>query len=82
VFTPTQIQVILDQEAQVAKESLRAGDQDKARRALRRRKYQETLLQQTYGQLEQLEQLVSIDNTEDFSDIHLVLGGKYRVLVD
>ncbi|PVG04827.1 Snf7-domain-containing protein [Serendipita vermifera] len=53
------IQVILDQEEQVAKEALRAGNKEKARRALRRRKYQENLLQQTDGQLEQLEQLVS-----------------------
>ncbi|KAG8826694.1 Vacuolar protein sorting-associated protein 20 [Serendipita sp. 411] len=53
------IQVILDQETQLAKEALRAGNQEKARRALRKRKYQESLLQQTDGQLEQLEQLVS-----------------------
>jgi Snf7 len=53
-----QIQVILNQEAEVAKQALKAGDKEKARRALRRRKYQESLLQQTDGQLEQLEQLV------------------------
>lgn len=45
----------------MAKEALQAGDKEKARRALRRRKYQESLLEQTYGQLEQLEQLVSAD---------------------
>lgn len=42
----------------MAKESLRKGEKEKARRALRRRKYQESLLQQTDGQLETLEQLV------------------------
>ncbi|KAG8816297.1 Vacuolar protein sorting-associated protein 20 [Serendipita sp. 399] len=53
------IQSVLDQETQLAKEALRAGNQEKARRALRKRKYQESLLQQTDGQLEQLEQLVA-----------------------
>lgn len=53
-----QIQVILNQESEMAKRALKAGDKEKARRALRRRKYQESLLQQTDGQLEQLEQLV------------------------
>lgn len=53
------IQVILDQEEQLAKDALRKGEKEKARRALRRRKYQESLLQQTDGQLEQLEQLVA-----------------------
>ncbi|CAG7851613.1 Charged multivesicular body protein 6-A AltName: Full=Chromatin-modifying protein 6-A [Serendipita indica DSM 11827] len=53
------IQWILDQETQLAKEALRKGEKEKARRALRRKKYQESLLQQTDGQLEQLEQLVA-----------------------
>src|ERR1700761_3406323 len=55
------IQFILDREHNVAKECLAAGQKDKALLALRRRKYQETLLSKTYGQLTTLEELVSCD---------------------
>ena len=54
------IQVILDREHQIAKECLANGQKDKALVALRRRKYQETLLSRTYGQLGNLEELVSL----------------------
>ena len=54
-----QIRAILDREHQIAKQHLAAGDKDRALIALRRRKYQESLLVKTDSQLENLEQLVS-----------------------
>ncbi|ESK97968.1 snf7 family protein [Moniliophthora roreri MCA 2997] len=54
-----QIQVILDREQAIAKEHLANGQKDRALTALRRRKYQQSLLVKTDGQLESLEQLVS-----------------------
>jgi charged multivesicular body protein 6 len=53
-----QIQVILDREHQIAKTHLAVGDKDRAIIALRRRKYQQSLLLKTDGQLAKLEQLV------------------------
>ncbi|KAG7450639.1 uncharacterized protein BT62DRAFT_1001439 [Guyanagaster necrorhizus] len=53
------IQVILDREHAIAKEHLTAGRKDRAIVALRRRRYQQSLLLKTDGQLENLEQLVS-----------------------
>ncbi|KAG8717242.1 Vacuolar protein sorting-associated protein 20 [Ceratobasidium sp. 394] len=53
------IQTVLDREHAVAKESLANGNQRVALLALRRRKYQESMLQKTEGQLETLESLVS-----------------------
>lgn len=50
---------MLDREQQIAKEALAAGNKAKALTALRQRKYQETLLSQTDGQLATLQQLVS-----------------------
>ncbi|KAI6047731.1 Snf7 family [Pisolithus marmoratus] len=67
------IQVILDQEYEIAKSYLTAGDRDRAIIALRRRKYQQSLLFKTDGQLENLEQLVS---TIEFSLVEVsVLHG-------
>ncbi|KAI6108427.1 Snf7 family [Pisolithus croceorrhizus] len=67
------IQVILDQEYEIAKSYLAAGDRDRATIALRRRKYQQSLLLKTNGQLENLEQLVS---TIEFSLVEIsVLHG-------
>ncbi|KAI6031656.1 hypothetical protein PISMIDRAFT_38463, partial [Pisolithus microcarpus 441] len=67
------IQVILDQEYEIAKAHLAAGDRDRATIALRRRKYQQSLLLKTDGQLENLEQLVS---TIEFSLVEIsVLHG-------
>lgn len=54
----TQIQRVLDREHEIAKEQLGAGNKDRAILALRKRKYQESLLAKTDGQLENLEQLV------------------------
>lgn len=53
------IQVVTDREKQIAKECLARGEKDKALLALRRKKYQESLLDQTDAQLEQLERLTS-----------------------
>src|SRR5882762_10895607 len=54
-----QLQVILDREHEIAKQHLAAGYKDRALVALRRRKYQESLLLKTDGQLQGLEELVS-----------------------
>ncbi|KAG9119889.1 Vacuolar protein sorting-associated protein 20 [Ceratobasidium sp. 392] len=54
-----QIQTVLDREHAIAKESLANGNKRIALLALRRRKYQESMLQKTDGQLETLENLVS-----------------------
>ncbi|THH17391.1 hypothetical protein EW146_g3406 [Bondarzewia mesenterica] len=67
------IQVILDREHEIAKQHLAAGQKDRALIALRRRKYQESLLTKTDGQMENLEQLVS---TIEFSLVEVsVLHG-------
>ncbi|KAG6911524.1 hypothetical protein DXG01_011826 [Tephrocybe rancida] len=67
------IQVVLDREHTIAKAHLAAGQKDRAVIALRRRKYQQSLLVKTDGQLENLEQLVS---TIEFSLVEVsVLHG-------
>ncbi|GLB36037.1 putative SNF7 family protein [Lyophyllum shimeji] len=67
------IQVVLDREHAIAKAHLAAGQKDRAIIALRRRKYQQSLLLKTDGQLEHLEQLVS---TIEFSLVEVsVLHG-------
>ncbi|KAL1708986.1 Snf7 family [Schizophyllum commune] len=67
------IQTILDREHAIAKTHLANGQKDRAIIALRRRKYQESLLVKTDGQLENLEQLVS---TIEFSLVEVsVLHG-------
>lgn len=57
---PPQIQFILEREHQIAKSHLIAGDKDRALTALRRRKYQQSLLLRTDDQLAALEQLVGL----------------------
>ena len=52
------ITVLTDRETEVAKECLARNDRRRALLALRRKKYQESLLSKTDGQLAQLEQLV------------------------
>ncbi|KAJ7275159.1 Snf7 family [Mycena haematopus] len=67
------IQVVLDREHAIAKTHLAAGNKDRAVIALRRRKYQQSLLLKTDGQLETLEELVS---TIEFSLVEVsVLHG-------
>ena len=51
--------VITSREKEIAKECLVRGEKDKALLALRRKKYQESLLAKTDSQLEQLEKLTS-----------------------
>jgi charged multivesicular body protein 6 len=58
------IRVVTDLETQAAKDLLRQGDKKRALIALRRKKYQESLLTKTDDQLFQLEKLV---NTVEFS---------------
>jgi charged multivesicular body protein 6 len=53
------ITVVTAREKEIAKECLAKGDKDKALLALRRKKYQESLLAKTDSQLEQLEKLTS-----------------------
>lgn len=53
------ITVLTDRETQIAKECLAQNDRRRALLALRRKKYQESLLEKTDGQLAQLEQLAS-----------------------
>ncbi|KAI0034259.1 Snf7 family, partial [Vararia minispora EC-137] len=68
-----QIETIRNREHEIAKRHLAAGRKDRALIALRRRKYQESLLEKTDGQLENLEQMVS---TIEFSLVEVsVLHG-------
>ncbi|KAB8290674.1 hypothetical protein MFRU_008g01700 [Monilinia fructicola] len=53
------ITVLTDRETAIAKEMLSKGDKKRALLALRRKKYQESLLAKTDAQLEQLEKLTS-----------------------
>ena len=53
------ITVLTDREKAIAKECLAKGDTHRAKLALRRKKYQEGLIQKTDAQLAQLEQLTS-----------------------
>ncbi|ETI21884.1 hypothetical protein G647_05953 [Cladophialophora carrionii CBS 160.54] len=53
------ITVITNRETEIAKACLAKGDKQKALLALRRKKYQESLLSKTDAQLEQLEKLTS-----------------------
>ncbi|KAI9653895.1 MAG: Vacuolar protein sorting-associated protein 20 [Trizodia sp. TS-e1964] len=53
------ITVLTDRETAIAKEMLSKGDKRRALLALRRKKYQESLLAKTDAQLEQLEKLTS-----------------------
>ncbi|XP_006454623.1 hypothetical protein AGABI2DRAFT_60661 [Agaricus bisporus var. bisporus H97] len=67
------IQTILDREHAIAKAHLATGQKDRAVIALRRKKYQESMLVRTDKQMENLEQLVS---TIEFSLVEVsVLHG-------
>ncbi|KAJ7783664.1 Snf7 family [Mycena maculata] len=67
------IQVVLEREHAIAKTHLATGQKDRAVIALRRRKYQQSLLLKTDSQLETLEELVS---TIEFSLVEVsVLHG-------
>lgn len=84
------ITVLTDKETEIAKQMIAKGDKKRALLALRRKKYQETLLAKTDAQLEQLEKLTSSvefaliqkdvvfglqQGTKVLSDIHAEMGG-------
>ena len=84
------ITVLTDRETAIAKQMLAQGDKKRALLALRRKKYQESLLAKTDGQLEQLEKLTSSvefaliqkdvvfglqQGTKVLRDIHAEMGG-------
>ena len=84
------ITVLTDRETQIAKQMLARGDKKRALLALRRKKYQESLLSKTDGQLEQLEKLTSSvefaliqkdvlfglqQGTKVLKEIHAEMGG-------
>src|SRR3984885_12904549 len=84
------ITVITSREKEIAKECLARGEKDKALLALRRKKYQESLLAKTDSQLEQLEKLTSSvefalvqkdvvfglqQGTQVLKEIHKEMGG-------
>ncbi len=72
-----QVQGILDREHAIAKAQLAAGQKDRALIALRRRKYQQSLLTRTDQQLENLEQLVCVSVLSTFLFSDLGLGFNY-----
>lgn len=88
------ITIITNREKEIAKECLRNGDKTRALLALRKKKYQETLLARTDQQLAQLEMLTSDvefalvqkdvvfglqQGTSVLKQIHKEMGGLERV---
>jgi charged multivesicular body protein 6 len=88
------ITVITNRETEIAMEMLAKGDKKKALLALRRKKYQESLLSKTDAQLEQLEKLTSNvefaliqkdvvfglqQGTKVLKEIHAEMGGIEQV---
>ncbi|KAI0900935.1 charged multivesicular body protein 6 [Annulohypoxylon nitens] len=88
------ITVLTDKETAVARQMLAAGDKKRALLALRRKKYQESLLEKTDAQLAQLEQLTrSVEfaliqkdvvfglqqGTKVLKEIHAEMGGVEHV---
>lgn len=88
------IKVLTDRETDIAKQMLAKGDKRRALIALRKKKYQETLLAQTDGQLEQLEKLTANvefaliqkdvvfglqQGTKVLNEIHAEMGGLENV---
>jgi charged multivesicular body protein 6 len=88
------ITVLTDRETAIAKEMLAQGDRRRAVLALKRKKYQESLLSKTDSQLEQLEVLTSSvefalvqkdvlfgleQGTKVLTEIHQEMGGLQQV---
>ncbi|KAF7549893.1 hypothetical protein G7Z17_g6090 [Cylindrodendrum hubeiense] len=84
------VTVLTDKETDIAKQMLAKGDKPRALLALRRKKYQESLLAKTDAQLEQLEKLTSSvefaliskdvvfglqQGTKVLKEIHTEMGG-------
>lgn len=77
------IRVLTEKETDVARQCLAKGDKKRALLALRRKKYQESLLDQTDTQLEQLEQLMrSVEFAQIQKDVLFGLQQGNRVLKD
>ncbi|KAL1879115.1 hypothetical protein VTK73DRAFT_7339 [Phialemonium thermophilum] len=75
------IAVLTDRETQIAKQMIAKGDKQKALLALRRKKYQESLLAKTDAQLEQLENLTaSVEFAKIQKDIFFGLQQGTKVL--
>jgi hypothetical protein len=75
------IRVLTAKETDVARQCLAKGDKKRALLALRRKKYQESLLTQTDAQLEQLEQLMrSVEFAQIQKDVLFGLQQGNRVL--
>lgn len=75
------IRVLTAKETDVARQCLAKGDKKRALLALRRKKYQESLLSQTDAQLEQLEQLMrSVEFAQIQKDVLFGLQQGNRVL--
>lgn len=68
-FPAFQIQAVLDREHEIAKQHLAAGQKDRAIFTLRKRKYQESILAKTDGQLENLEKLVRVSLSYSYAVI-------------
>ncbi|KAI9896201.1 hypothetical protein N3K66_008373 [Trichothecium roseum] len=88
------ITTLTDRETAIAKEMLAKGDKKRALLALRRKKYQESLLSKTDAQLEQLEKLTSsvefaqiqkdvvfglAQGTKVLQEIHAEMGGIEKI---
>lgn len=88
------IKVLTDRETDIARQMLAAGDTKRARTALRKKKYQESLLAKTDAQLEQLEKLTANvefaqiqkdvvfglqQGTKVLKEIHAEMGGLEHV---
>lgn len=88
------IKVLTDRETDIARQMLAKGDRGRALIALRKKKYQETLLNQTDSQLEQLEKLTANvefaliqkdvvfglqQGTKVLNEIHAEMGGLENV---
>ena len=54
----TRIEAVMERELAVIKQLLREGKRDKAKLVLRKKKYQEILIEKTYAQLENIGQMV------------------------
>ncbi|ANZ77295.1 BA75_04931T0 [Komagataella pastoris] len=55
----TRINLVIEKENQVARQLLRNGQKERAKLALRKKRYQESLIKQVFGQMDTLEQLIS-----------------------
>ena len=69
------ITILTDKETDIARRMLAASDKPRALLALRRKKYQESLLRKTDAQLEQLEQLT---RNVEFALIHRKRNGRSK----